>query len=132
MQIYDENFYPINNYDPTMGRLELRTRKIHVDAIEPVEEQGHWKTLKEYPETGGKDVAWVVDVPGVQGQEAVDNIEEYYLYIPFTSEEMEQQNNPSLSERIAAQEEISAEQDKLLMQLLYEVTELNAGKSETT
>lgn len=55
-----------------------------------MEEQGHWETVAEYPETGGKDVQWVVDAPGVEAREAWDEEETYWLYIPYTEEELAQ------------------------------------------
>lgn len=90
MKIYNADFQEIADYQPDQGRLSEQTRVIHHDAVEGVAEQGHWETVAEYPETGGKDVAWVVDVPGVKAQEAWDETERYLLFTPFTAEELEQ------------------------------------------
>ena len=94
------------NYDPAKGRLETKTRTIHHEAVEAVEEQGHWQTIAVYPETGGEDVEWVVDVPGVQGQEAWDEEETYWLYIPYTEEELAQieevKKRPSVEQLLQA------------------------------
>lgn len=76
------------DYDPKKGRLETKTRTIHHDAVEGIEEQGHWVTIAEYPETGGSDVEWVIDVAGAEAQEAWDEEETYWLYIPYTEEEL--------------------------------------------
>ena len=70
MDMYDEQGNPVTDYDPAKGRLEMQKRIHHHEAVEAVEEQGHWETVAEYPETGGKDVQWVVDVPGVEAREA--------------------------------------------------------------
>ena len=106
MRIYDQQGEPVVNFDPHQGRLEMQTRTIHHDAVEAVAEQGHWETIAEYPETGGKDVRWVVDVPGVQGQEAWEETENYWLYIPYTEEELAQMeaamNKPSAEELLNA------------------------------
>ena len=94
------------DYDPVKGRLETKTRTIHHEAIEGVEEQGHWITTAEYPETGGSDVEWVIDVAGVETKEAWDEEETYWLYIPYTEEELAQmeanKNRPSVEELLEA------------------------------
>lgn len=59
----------------------------HHDAVEAVEEQGHYETLQEYP-NGGKDVEWQVDTPGVEAKEAWDEYEDIQRYTKFTDEEL--------------------------------------------
>lgn len=106
MDIYDEQGNPIMDYDSSKGRLEVQKRIHHHEAVEAVEEQGHWETVAQYPETGGEDVQWVVEVPGVAAQEAWDEEEIYWLYIPYTEEELKQmeeaKNRPSAEELLAA------------------------------
>ena len=106
MDIYDQVGNPVEVFDPRQGRLEQQTRIHHHEAVEAVEEQGHWETVAEYPETGGKDVQWVVDVPGVEAQEAWDEEETYWLYIPYTEEEIAEmeaaKNRTSAEELLAA------------------------------
>ena len=106
MDIYDGQGNPVTDFDPAKGRLEMQKRIHHYEAVEAVEEQGHWETVAEYPETGGKDVQWVVDVPGVEAREAWDEEETYWLYIPYTEEELAQmeeaKNRPSAEELLAA------------------------------
>lgn len=109
LPIYDKNFVLLDGYDPSMGKLEKKSRVLHTDAVEAVEEQWHYETIAEYPETGGKDVVKVVDVPGVEGREAEDVVEEYYLFTPYTAEERETQREPTLGERCAALEKENAE-----------------------
>lgn len=60
----------------------------HHEAIEAVEEEGHWETVAEY-ENGGKDVDWVVDVPAVEAKDAWDEYEDIQVYILYTEEELE-------------------------------------------
>ncbi len=59
----------------------------HHDAVTAVEEQGHYKIVREYP-NGGKDVEWVVDVPKVEAHEAFDEYEDIQVFIPYTVEEL--------------------------------------------
>ena len=104
LPIYDKDFVRLNDYDASMGRLEKKSRVIHADAVEAIEEQWHYETVREYPETGGRDVEKVIDVAGAPGREAEDVVEDYYLFTPYTAEEREEQREPMLKERAAALE----------------------------
>lgn len=127
MDMYDEQGNPVTDYDPAKGRLEMQKRIHHHEAVEAVEEQGHWETVAEYPETGGKDVQWVVDAPGVEAREAWDEEETYWLYIPYTEEELVQmeadRNQPTPEERVKELEEAL----ELLLSGTTEVTEDEGG-----
>ena len=127
MDIYDEQGNPVTDYDPAKGRLEMQKRIHHHEAVEAVEEQGHWETVVEYPETGGRDVQWVVDVPEVEAREAWDEEETYWLYIPYTEEELKQmeadRNQPTPEERVKELEEAL----ELLLSGATEVTEDEGG-----
>lgn len=109
LPIYDKNFVLMDGYEAGTGRLEKKSRTIHTDAVEAVEEQWHYETIAEYPETGGRDVVKIIDVPSVEGREAEDAVEEYYLFTPYTAAEREAQREPTLSERCAALEKENAE-----------------------
>ena len=127
MDMYDEQGNPVTDYDPAKGRLEMQKRIHHHEAVEAVEEQGHWETVAEYPETGGKDVQWVVDAPGVEAREAWDEEETYWLYIPYTEEELAQmeadRNQPTPEDRVKELEEAL----ELLLSGATEVTEDEGG-----
>ena len=127
MDISAEQGNPVTDDDPAKGRLEIQKRIHHHEAVEAVEEQGHWETVAEYPETGGKDVQWVVDAPGVEAQEAWDEEETYWLYIPYTEEELAQmeadRNQPTPEERVKELEEAL----ELLLSGATEVTEDEGG-----
>ena len=127
MNICDEQGNLVMDYDPEKGRLEMQKRIHHHEAVEAVEEQGHWETVAEYPETGGKDVQWVVDAPGVEAREAWDEEETYWLYIPYTEEELAQmeadRNQPTPEERVKELEEAL----ELLLSGATEVTEDEGG-----
>lgn len=88
MRIFNQNDLEITSYDETKGRLveDRRFVKRH-DAIEEVPDQWHWETVKEFP-SGGREVKRVVDVPGVRAQEAWDEYEDIYRFIPFTELEL--------------------------------------------
>ena len=80
-------------FNPDFSLGFLREDKLLVrtePAQAAVQEQGHYETVREYP-NGGKDVKWVVTVPGVQAKDAQDIYEDIQIYIPFTAEQIEQQ-----------------------------------------
>lgn len=88
MRIFDENGVAIESPDMEKGYLKNDSLFImHHEAVEAVEEQGHWVTIKEYP-NGGKDVDWVIDVPAVEAQEAWDEYEDILRYVLYTEEEL--------------------------------------------
>ena len=100
MRILDLGGMELENPDLSLGYL--REEKIliaHHDAVEAVQEQWHYETIAEYP-NGGKDVKRVVDVPGVEAQDAWDEYETVQRYIPYTDEELEERNRPTLENRV--------------------------------
>lgn len=91
MRILDQNDKEIQPEDVDYRLGKLSDDKIfiqHHEAVEAVEEQGHYETVKEY-DNGGKDVEWQVDVPGVEAKEAWDEYEDIQRYTKFTDEELE-------------------------------------------
>ena len=83
MRIIDENGVEITSYDSAKGYLEpSKILAAHHPAVKAVDAQGHWKTVKEYP-NGGKEVEWVVDVPAVEARDAWDEYEDVMRFVPF-------------------------------------------------
>ena len=129
MFIFDESFNRIESPDLEMGRLEEHTVEVTHDWVVDTEEQGHWETVAEY-EGGGKDVEWRVDVPEVghwetrreggevfedypsevipdwmpHDEEAAD-IFGYYLYVPYTEDELAQIAEDKAEAERASQEQ---------------------------
>lgn len=88
MRIFDKANTELTTIDESKGLLVPdRIFITHHEAIEAVTEEGHWVTIKEYP-NGGKDVEWVVDVPAVEAVDAWDEYEDIYRYVEFTQEEL--------------------------------------------
>ena len=90
MKIYDINDKLIENPDLEKGHIENEKKTIHHDAIQAVEEQYHYETLRTYP-NGGKDVKKVIDVNEVKHKDAYDEEVDIQRYILFTEEELEAQ-----------------------------------------
>lgn len=105
MRIFDENNVEITSPDLSLGYLVQEEMFIaHHEAVEAVPEQWHYKTVKAYP-NGGKDVTKIIDVPGVEAQEAWDEYETIQRYIRYTEEqiaEIEEAKKNSLSNRMTS------------------------------
>ena len=133
MIVYDEqgNALDAEALDYAKGYLAVRKRIHHYPAVEAAAEKGHMETLEEYPATGGRDVRWVVDTPGADAQEAWDEEETYTEYVRYTEEELAaiaaERAKPSAEERLNKAEALAAQQDELLLQLMYDMTILEMG-----
>ena len=110
MRILD--FYNHEVEAPDLSRGYLKDAcvfKGHHPAVEAVEEQGHYEVIAVYP-NGGKDVEWVVDVPGVEAQEAWDEYEDVLRYVLYNAEELAaikaERAKPTLEQRMAVLEKL--------------------------
>ena len=106
MRILDLNGMELENPDLSFGYLrEEKILIVHHEAMEAVEEQWHYETVAEYP-NGGKDVAKVIDAPGVEAQDAWDEYETVQRYVPYTEEELaameEARNKPTQQDDVDA------------------------------
>lgn len=88
MRVFNEDkTKELTEYDLSKGYLKDDTLVNHHDEVVAIEEQGHYETIAEY-DNGGKDVEWIIDVAGVEGKEAYDEIEDIQIYIPYTEKEL--------------------------------------------
>ena len=88
MRVFNEDkTIELEEYDLELGYIKADTLTTHIEAVEGVEEKGHYVTVREYP-NGGKDVEWIVDVPGVGAVEEHDETEEILVYVAYTEEEL--------------------------------------------
>lgn len=103
MRILDENGLEITNPDLEIGYLvEEQLFLEHHPKVEAVREKGHYETVAEYP-NGGKDIEWVVDVPGVAATDAWDEYETVQRYVLYTEEELEAGKAPTWQDALEAQ-----------------------------
>ena len=120
MRVFNEDkTQELKEYDLNKGHLKLDKLFIrHHEAVEEIKEQWHYETIAEYP-NGGKDVSKVIDVPYQAPQEAFDEYEDIYVYIPYTYEELEELNKPSELEILKREQEVTAQavQDLILMMM---------------
>lgn len=65
MNTFDKEMNLIESPNLEKGYLTIETVELTWNYVLESEEEGHWEVIAEYPETGGKDVEWVVDVPEV-------------------------------------------------------------------
>lgn len=102
IEVYDQQGHLLTDYDLSNGYLVNETRTIHHEAVEGAEEQGHYETLQEYP-NGGKDVKWVVDVPGATARDAWDEEKTVGIYIPYTPEELAEKASEAQRGKVMAE-----------------------------
>ena len=90
MRILDENNIELTEEQINLELGYLRPESIisiHHEATGEVKEIGHYEVIAEYP-NGGKDVAWIIDVPGTEAKEAWDEYEDIQRYVLYTEEEL--------------------------------------------
>lgn len=86
MKIYNEDKtkeLTLEECDLSRGELIECEEVIIHEAVESIEEQGHYEVVREY-ENGGKDVEWIIDVPGLDGHPAYEETISYQKYIPYS------------------------------------------------
>ena len=103
MRIFDETkTNELKEIDTKKGYLvEDKLLIASHNAIEAVEEQGHYETVKEYA-NGGKDVKWVVDAPGVEAKDAWEEYEDINVFIPYTVKQLVEIEIAELKQKLAA------------------------------
>ena len=95
-KVYNQNKTEIlSNYDLSLGYLIQDTIIHYFPEISAVQPEGHYEVITEYPD-GGKDVDWVVDVPGVEGVAEHSETEDIMIYIPYTKNELIEINKQKL------------------------------------
>ena len=90
MHILDENNIELTEEEVNLELGYLKPESIisiHHEATGEVKEIGHYEVIAEYP-NGGKDVAWIIDVPGIEAKEAWDEYEDIQRYVLYTEEEL--------------------------------------------
>ena len=126
MEIYNERMERIENPDLSLGYLVPGTRTEHHEAVQGVPEKWHYEPVAEYP-NGGRDIRKVIDVPGVEAQDAWDEEIAIQIYTPYTAEELAQmeadRNKPTTEQRLAALEEENRKLKEALELLLSGATE---------
>lgn len=65
---------------------------IEVDGV-------YYEVVKEFP-NGGMTVEEIEETPGVPKQEAYDEYEEIFVFVPYTEEELEKQNPDKYENRV--------------------------------
>lgn len=134
MLIFDEENKVIEEPDYNLGRVEPRQRTVIQRYVVDEPARTHTKVIRTYP-NGGKDVETIVDTPeaahwetklpetgdavefddlfpdGQKTGEWVENIQNYYLFIPYTKEELEEIQKKKKTEKL--EEEILERKNSL-------------------
>ena len=118
MRILDLNGMELENPNLSLGYLTEEEILIsHHEAVEAVAEQWHYETIAEYP-NGGRDVKKLIDIPGVEARDAWDEYETVQRYIPYTVEELEERNRPTLESRVEVLETTTDDMILLMADLI--------------
>ena len=127
MKILDETGAVIESPDLTLGYLISGTEPVEHPAVEGVEEVSHYETVAEYP-NGGRDVRRVIDVPGVQAQEAWTEQVPIQKYIRYTAEELaakeEERKKAEAREKLPETVAALQKENEMLKQCLLEMSEI--------
>ena len=84
--------------DLSKGKLESDTLIEHIPEQQEIQEQWHYRTIKEYS-NGGKDVEKVIDVVGQPYIAEHDEVEDILVYKPYSEQEIKAiKNNNRISE----------------------------------
>ena len=73
--------------DLSKGKLESDTLVEHIPEQQEIQEQWHYRTIKEYS-NGGKDVEKVIDVVGQPYIAEHDEVEDILVYKPYSQQEI--------------------------------------------
>lgn len=137
-ELVDEDDNPVENPDLELGWLKNETKTVHHDAVEGVKKISHYEVnLKSdgtpaiyYDANGkeyGRDVHEVIDVPGVQAQDAYDVEVAFVRYIKYTQDELDEQARQQEHETKMAQMPETLEalknENEMLKQCLLEMSE---------
>lgn len=152
MLILDENGAVVTDLDLEAGCLEERHRNIVHRYVVDMEEENHEEIVAEYPETGGKDVAIVIDVEEqghwetrIETGEVVEfegiipddtpheielhDAERYMLYRLYTADELaEKARREEEHERAKAEE---AEREKFIAAAPARLDSTEANQADT-
>lgn len=101
MKIYSEDKtkeLKESDIDYNKGYLKNDVLETIIPSVKEVKEEGHYEVIKEY-ENGGKDVEWIIDVPGIKEQEEQLIKENIQVYVLFSDAELEEiENNKKVQE----------------------------------
>jgi len=76
-----------NTVDLEKGYIINDTLIHHIDGVKGKKEKGHYEVVAEY-DNGGKDIAWIVDEPGIEEIIEHDEEEPIQVYKAYSEEEL--------------------------------------------
>ena len=72
------------------GYLVQKIEIIEHEAVPAIKEEGHYEVKQEYKK--GRDIVWIIDVQGQEGNPAYTEEIYYQLYIPYSAEYLHNRN----------------------------------------
>lgn len=154
MKVYNEEKTEVlETYDLTKGFLRTdKILKVHHESVpaapavavaskieailtnggKVIEIDGvYYEVVKEF-QNGGMTVEEIEETPGVPKQEAYDEYEEIFVFVPYTDEELEQQNSDKYENRVVEllREKYSLNQELAILRQRDAKTEEYAAYNE--
>lgn len=148
MIVFDEYDNIIDNPDLNLGYIEKKLIPVIHKYIVDEPAITHEVVIREYPETGGKDVEIVVDVPeqghwettdqngkpitefngslvGFPKDRPIEDTWEYGLYIPYTEDELAQRD-----EELEKMSEETEKREEFMQNAPSQIEELEANQED--
>lgn len=123
--------------DLTLGRLVNDVEIVHHEAVEAVAKKSHYITTKTYP-NGSSEVEEIIDVPPVAAKPAWEEAVAIQRYVPYTAEELAEQEEKRKAEEeranlpqvVTALKAALDDADAMNVDQEYRVTLLELGLNE--
>lgn len=130
MRILDKNNNELQNPDLEKGYLTSDTIVIaHHEATEASPGKSHIVVVKEYP-NGGRDVATVWDEMPVKAVPAHDETEQIQRYIPYTADELAEQEKQKEEQRQAELVPTNSDLSDAMVDLAQSVSDAGDGLAD--
>jgi hypothetical protein len=130
MRILDKNNNEIQNPDLEKGYLTIDTIVIaHHEATEASPGKSHIEVLREYP-NGGRDVVTVWDEKPVEAKAAYDEKETIQRYIPYTADELAEQQKQEEEQKKAELTPTNSDLSDAMVDLAQSVSDNGDGLAD--
>lgn len=130
MRILDQNDNEITNPNLEKGHLEIEQIVTnHHDAVSASPGKSHIEVVKEYP-NGGKDVITVWDEEPVEAKDAWDEKETIQRYIPYTADELAEQQKQEEEQKKAELTPTNSDLSDAMVDLAQSVSDNGDGLAD--
>lgn len=130
MRILDQNNNEIANPNLEKGHLEIEQIVTnHHDAVSASPGKSHIEVIKKYP-NGGRDVITVWDEEPVEAKDAWDETEQIQRYVPYTADELAEQEKQKEEQRQAELVPTNSDLSDAMVDLAQSVSDAGDGLAD--